>query len=160
MPYPACLVCVQPKCKSNDHFEIVECSPTFRRCQIASFCAYRAICSTLIYRFYGGSECRGYHPEQVHQFHLRHPNITTWNIYIAIRVDSYNCSFHSYIAIEIFTKRLIKTITEHCQILVCFLGGNLRILLCRSNVRMPQYSADTLNGNTLAESKRSEPMAT
>lgn len=31
--------------------------------------------------------------------------------------------------------------------------------MLNSNVRMPQYSAHTLNGNTLTQSKRSEPMA-
>ena len=33
------------------------------------------------------------------------------------------------------------------------------IALCRGNVRMPQYAADTLNGNTLAQSQGREPMA-
>ena len=54
---------------------------------------------------------------------------------------------------------MIKSVAEHCQILVDFLGGNLRISLCRGNVRMPQYSAYTLNGNALTQSQRSEPMA-
>ena len=38
---------------------------------------------------------------------------------------------------------MIKSVAEHRQILVDFLGGNLGILLCRGYVRMPQYSADT-----------------
>ena len=101
LPYPACFVCVQAKRKSNDHFKVVECSPTFRRSQIASLGAYRAKCSTLVYRFYCSSECRGYYPEQLHQFHFRHPNITAWDIHSATFADCYNCSFHSYIAIEI-----------------------------------------------------------
>ena len=101
LPYPACLIGIQTKRKSNDHFEIVECCPTFRRSQITSLGAYRAKRSTLVYRSDGGLECRGYHPEQLHQFHLRHPNITAWDIHSATFVDCYNCSFHSYIAIEI-----------------------------------------------------------
>ena len=101
LPYPACFVCVQAKRKSNDHFKVVECSPTFRRCQIASLCSRWAKCSTLVYRFDCSSECRGYYPEQLHQFHFRHPNITTWDIHFTVFADCYNCSFHSYIAIEI-----------------------------------------------------------
>lgn len=31
--------------------------------------------------------------------------------------------------------------------------------MLNSNVRMPQYSAYTLNGNALTQSQRSEPMA-
>lgn len=54
---------------------------------------------------------------------------------------------------------MIKSVAEHRQILVDFLGGYLGILLCRGNVRMPQYAADTLNGNTLAQSQGREPMA-
>lgn len=104
LSYPARFIGVQPKRKSNDHFKIVECSPTFRRSQIASLGAYRAKCSTLVYCFYGSLECRGYHPEQLHQLHFGHPNITAWNIYLAIFADCYNCSFHSYIAIEISLK--------------------------------------------------------
>ena len=38
---------------------------------------------------------------KLHQLHFRHPNITAWNIYSATFADCYNCSFHSYIAIEI-----------------------------------------------------------
>ena len=54
---------------------------------------------------------------------------------------------------------MVKSIAEHRQILIDFLSGNLGILLCRGNVRMPQYSAYALNRNALAQSKRSEPMA-
>ena len=54
---------------------------------------------------------------------------------------------------------MIKSVAEHRQILVDFLGGYLGILLCRGNVRMPQYAAHTLNGNTLTESQCREPMA-
>ena len=99
--YPVRLVGIQPKCKGNDHFKIVVCSPTCWSNRVASLSAYRAECSTPVYCFYGGSECRGYHPEQLHQFHFRHPNITAWNIHFTILADSYNCSFHNYIAIEI-----------------------------------------------------------
>lgn len=101
LPYPARFVGVQPKRKGYDHFKIVECSPTFRRSQITSLGAYRAKHSTLVYCSNGGSECRGCHPEQLHQLHFRHPNITSWDIHIAILADCNNCSFHSYIAIEI-----------------------------------------------------------
>ena len=101
LPYPARFIGAQSKRKCNDYFKVVECSPTFRCSQITSLGAYRAKCSTLVYCFYGGSECRGYHPEQLHQFHFRHPNITAWYIHSAILADCYNCSFHSYIAIEI-----------------------------------------------------------
>ena len=104
LPYPARFVGVQPKRKGYDHFKIVECSPTFRRSQITSLGAYRAKCFTLIYRFYGSSECWGDYPEQLHQFYFRHLNIFTWDIYSAAFADCYNCSLHSYIAIEISLK--------------------------------------------------------
>ena len=95
------LIGIQPKCKSNDHFKIVVCSPNFRCCQIASLGAYRAKRSTLVYRFYSSSECRGYHPEQLHQFHFKHPYIDAWDVHFTAFADCYYCSFHSYIAIEI-----------------------------------------------------------
>ena len=101
IPYPARFIGVQLKRKGNDHFKIVVCSLTCRGSQIASLGAYRAKHSTLVYCFYDGSECRGYYPEQLHQFHFRHPNIIAWDIYSAILADCYNCSFHSYIVIEI-----------------------------------------------------------
>ena len=82
-------------------FQDCRMCPTCRRSQIASLGAYRAKRFTLIYCFYGSSECRGYYPEQLHQFHFGHPNITAWDIHSAILADCYNCSFHSYIAIEI-----------------------------------------------------------
>ena len=100
-PYPARFIGIQSKCKSNNHFKIIVCYPTFRRCQIASLCGYRAKRSTLIYCFDGCSECRGYYPEQLHQFHFLHPNTFAWNIYSTTFADCYNCSFHSYIANEI-----------------------------------------------------------
>ena len=101
LPYPACFIGVKPKCKSNDHFKIVVCSLTFRHSQIASLSRCWVKLSTLIYRFNGSSECRGYHPEQLHQLHFRHPYIATWDIHLAAFADCYYCSFHSYIAIEI-----------------------------------------------------------
>ena len=101
LPYSACFIGVQLKRKSNDHFKIVECSPTCRGSQIASLGAYRAKHSTLVCRFYGSSECRSYHPEQLHQFHFIHPNITAWDIHSTVFADCYYCSFHNYIAIEI-----------------------------------------------------------
>lgn len=63
--YPACFIGIKPKRKSNDHFKVVECSPTFKHSQIASLGAYRAKRSILIYSFDGSSECRGYYPEQL-----------------------------------------------------------------------------------------------
>ncbi len=83
LSYHACFIGIQPKRKSNDHFEIVECSPTCRGSQIASLGAYRAKRFTLIYRSDGRSDCRGYYPEQLHQFHFRHPYIVAWDIYSA-----------------------------------------------------------------------------
>ena len=101
LPYPACLIGIQPKRKGNDYFDIVECCPTCRSCQIAPLGCYRVKRSTLVYRSNGCSECRGYHPEQLHQLHFGHPHITAWDIHSAAFVDCYNCSLHSYIAIEI-----------------------------------------------------------
>ena len=101
LPYPTCLIGVQPKCKSNNHFKTVICCPTCGSSKITPLGGRRAKHSTLVYRFYGSLECRGYYPEQLHQFHFRHPNIVAWDIYSATFTDCYNCSFHSYIAIEI-----------------------------------------------------------
>ncbi|MBQ3555092.1 MAG: hypothetical protein IJA09_02630, partial [Bacteroidales bacterium] len=71
-------------------FEIVECCPTCRRSQITMLGAYRAKRYTFVYCFNGGSECRGYHPKQLHQLHFLHPNITSWDIHSAILADCYN----------------------------------------------------------------------
>ena len=68
----------------------------------------------------GSSECRGYHPVQLHQFHFRHPNITSWDIYLAIFADCYNCSFHSYIAIEISLKDLLSLLPNIVKSLSIF----------------------------------------
>ena len=59
LPYSARLIGVQPECKSNDQFKIIVCRPTCRSGNIASLGAYRAKHFTLVYRFYGSSECRG-----------------------------------------------------------------------------------------------------
>lgn len=56
-------------------------------------------------------------------------------------------------------ERLVKTVTEHRQALVDFLGGDLTIFLRSDYVRVPQNPAYTLDRNTLAQSQRSEPMA-
>ena len=87
LPYPASLVCVQPKRKGNNRFKIVVCSPTFRRSQIASLGSRREKHSTLENCFNGSSECRGYYPEQLHQFHFRHPNIIVWDVQFAAFSD-------------------------------------------------------------------------
>ena len=46
-------------------------------------------------------------------------------------------------------ERSVKTVTEHRQALVDFFGGY---------VRVPQYPAHTLNGDTLAQSQSCESM--
>lgn len=56
-------------------------------------------------------------------------------------------------------ERLVKTVTEHRQVLVDFLGGDLTIFLRSDYVRVSQNPAYTLDRNALAQSQRSEPMA-
>lgn len=55
-------------------------------------------------------------------------------------------------------ERPVKTVAEHRQVLVDFLGGDLCVLLGGGYVRVPQYPAHTLDGDTLAQSQRREPM--
>ena len=95
--YPACLIGVQAKRKCNNHLKLVKCRPTCRRCQIASLGCCRVKHPTHIYCSDSRSKCRGYHPEQLHQFHFGHPNITAWDIYSTTFADCYYCSFHTYI---------------------------------------------------------------
>ena len=107
-PTPFAYPCLLHRCsietQDNDHFKIIECCPTCRSGNIVSLGRCKGKCSTHIYCSDSNSECRGYHPEQLHQFHFRHPNITTWNIHSATFANCYNSSFHSYIAIEILPK--------------------------------------------------------
>ena len=116
LPYSARLIGVQPECKSNDQFKIIVCRPTCRSGNIASLGGCRAKRPTLAYRFYGGSECRGYYPEQLHQFHFRHPNITVWDIHSSVLADCNNCSFHTPIILQIFHKLYSQTLIYRVQV--------------------------------------------
>ena len=55
-------------------------------------------------------------------------------------------------------ERPVKTVSEHRQVLVDFLGGNLTVLLGGGYVRVTQYPAHTFNGDTLAQGQRCESM--
>ena len=55
-------------------------------------------------------------------------------------------------------ERPVKTVAEHRQVLVNFLGGDLTVPLRSDYVRVTQNPAHTLDGNALAQSQRREPM--
>ena len=55
-------------------------------------------------------------------------------------------------------ERSVKTVTEHRQALDDYFGGYLCVLLGAGYVRVPQYPAHTLNGDTLAQSQSCESM--
>ena len=55
-------------------------------------------------------------------------------------------------------ERPVKTVSEHRQVLVDFLCGNLTVLLGGGYVRVTQYPAHTFNGDTLAQGQRCESM--
>lgn len=56
-------------------------------------------------------------------------------------------------------ERPVQTVTEHRQVLVDFLGGDLTVLLRSDDVCVSQHPAYTLDGDTLAQGQRREPMA-
>ena len=116
LPYSACIIGTQSKCKSNDLIKIIVCCPILRCCQFTSLSSYIAKCSILINRFYGGSECRGYYPEQLYQLHFRHPNITIGYVHIARFADCYHCSFHTPIILQIFHKLYSRTLIYRVQV--------------------------------------------
>lgn len=79
----------------------LQCSPTYGSCHITTPGCCRANTAVPVYRFNGGTECRGNYPEQLHQFHFGHPYIPAWNVHYTAFTDCYNCPFHNHIAIEI-----------------------------------------------------------
>ena len=116
LPYSACIIGTQSKCKCNNHFKIIECCPTCRSDNIASLGRHKGKCSTHLYCSDSSSERRGYHPEQLHQFHFRHPNITIGYVRTARFIDCYYCSFHTPIILQIFHKLYSQTLIYRVQV--------------------------------------------
>lgn len=56
-------------------------------------------------------------------------------------------------------ERPVQMVTEHRQVLVDFLGGDLTVLLRSDDVCVSQHPAYILDGDTLAQGQRREPMA-
>lgn len=55
-------------------------------------------------------------------------------------------------------ERPVKSVSEHRQILVDFLGGYLTVLLRSDDVCVSQNPAHAFNGDTLAQGQRRESM--
>lgn len=138
-----CLVCTETESKGDNHFDIVECSPAYGSSHITTPGSRWANPAVFVYRFDGGTECRGNHSEQLHQLHFGHPYITAWDVHPAAFTDCYNSSSHNHIAIEIslndWLRRLPNTVKSlsifsvvilaYFCVVVMFVCPNIRLTL-------------------------------